>query len=116
MKLTESQLRKLVQEEIDQMVDEGILDFIKGAGKKAVAPVVDKAKEKIEKAKEYGKGVVRSGKLASLVKDLEKRAVEIEKLVARLSQLDPELRSARIVQGIGDLKKRAAQLRTQMEE
>tara|TARA_R110000824_G_scaffold305700_1_gene493488 strand:- start:55 stop:390 length:336 start_codon:yes stop_codon:yes gene_type:complete len=111
MKLTESQLRKLVKEEIDTMVDEGLMDFIKSAGGKAAAPVAKMA----NKAKEYGKGVVRAGKLGSLAADLEKSVERVEKLIARLSKLDPELRSSRIVQALGDMKKRAAQLRAQKE-
>ena len=116
MKLTESQLRKLVKEELDQMVDEGLLDFFKGAGAKAAAPAIAKAKEMGAKAKAYGKGVVRAGQLGSLASDLEKSVTHIEKLLARLAKLDPELRSKRIIQALNDMKKRAIQLRAQAEE
>ena len=116
MKLTESQLRKLVKEEIDTMVDEGLMDFFKGAAGKVAAPAVKKAKEMVGKAKEYGKGVVRAGKLGSLAADLEKSVGRVEQLIARLSKLDPELRSKRIIQALNDMKKRAAQLRAQREE
>tara|TARA_R110000824_G_scaffold197409_4_gene380829 strand:- start:955 stop:1338 length:384 start_codon:yes stop_codon:yes gene_type:complete len=44
MKITESQLRQLVQEEIDEMVDEGIFDRLKARGSGAMAGLKDRAK------------------------------------------------------------------------
>ena len=65
MKLTESQLRKLVKEEIDAMVDEGLMDFVKGSVGKVGGDVAKKVGAGVEKVKKYGAGVKRSGQLAS---------------------------------------------------
>ena len=121
MKLTESQLRNIINEEITTMVeegelDEGFLDALKGAAGKVGKDIGAAAKKATDRAVKYGKEVVRSGQLASLAADLEKSVGHVEKLVARLGKLDPELRSARIKQALGDMKKRAGQLRAQMEE
>ena len=55
MKLTESQLRKLVKEELDQMVDEGLLDFFKGAGAKQLLLQLLKPKKWALKLKRMAK-------------------------------------------------------------
>ena len=121
MKLTESQLRSVINEEITSMIeegeiDEGIFDAIKGAAGKVGKDIGGAVKKGADAAVKYGKGVVRSGQLASLASDLEKKSDEVLKLVQRLGKLDPELRSKRMVLALMDMKKRAGQLRAQMEE
>jgi len=104
MKITESQLRKLVKEEIDDMVDEGLFGGLGQLAKRGA--------EKVTKA---GKAVAKTYKAGSLAADFLKAVTRVEKLVARLSKFDPELRSARIVQALNDMKKRAEHLKTQEE-
>ena len=121
MKLTESQLRNIINEEITTMVeegelDEGFLDALKGAAGKVGKDIGGAVKKGAEAAVKYGKGVVRSGQLASLAADLEKTAARTQKLIARLEKLDPKLNTPGIKKGLELLQRRAAALKAQMEE
>jgi|TARA_R110000824_G_scaffold258494_1_gene447462 hypothetical protein len=94
MKLTESYLRTLVQEEIQQMIsdgelDEGILDFIKGSTGKVGGDIAKKVGADIEKVKKYGAGIARSGQMASLAADLKKSSAATKKLYFRIKKLFP---------------------------
>ena len=87
MKLTESQLRKLVKEEIDQMVDEGLFDFVKGVSK----PAVDAVKGAGGAVKKFAKKSWRSGKLSSVAGDLETASRILNKLVVKAMKLAEEI-------------------------
>jgi len=123
MKLTESQLRILVKEEIDQMVDEGLFDFIKGAAK----PAVDAAKAAGSNIKKFAKKSWRSGKLSSVAGDLETASRIVHKLVVKAMKLAEEIpdedvkknvvnRLKHIKGGATSAATGAGQIRAQMEE
>ena len=123
MKITESQLRKLVKEEMEQMVDEGFMDFLKGAAK----PTVDAAKAAGGAVKRFAKKTWRSGKLASVAGDLETAVRIVRKLVARAEKLAQEIPDEEAKQAVSkrlslmkggatSMEKGAAALKQQMEE
>ena len=87
MKLTESQLRKLVKEEIDALVDEGLMDFIKGSGGKVGGDIAKKLGGGVEKVKKYGASVKRSGQMASLGADIKKLMLVNKRMLKRIKAL-----------------------------
>jgi hypothetical protein len=87
MNLSESQLRQIVKEEIDQMVDEGLFSFLGGATK----PTVDALKGTGDKIKTFAKKSWRSGKLASVASDLESASRVMKKYTNRAIELAKEI-------------------------
>lgn len=85
MKLTESQIRKLVQEEIDQMIADGDLDegIFGGLGQLA--------KRGVEKAKAAGKSIAKTYKAGSLASDLGKGVIYMNGLIKRAEKMLPEM-------------------------
>tara|TARA_R110002073_G_scaffold118149_1_gene257126 strand:- start:508 stop:885 length:378 start_codon:yes stop_codon:yes gene_type:complete len=125
MKLTESQLRQLVKEEIDHMVDEGLFSFLGGAAK----PASDAMSGAGEKIKKFAKKSWRAGKLASVASDLESVSRLMKKYVDRAVKLAEEIPDEKadartkvlnqlkgIESGANAATKGAKQLRLQMEE
>ena len=109
MKLTESQLRILVKEEIDQMVDEGLFSFLSGVSK----PAVDAAKAAGSNIKKFAKKSWRSGKLSSLAGDMETASRILMKLYARGNKMLEELpdeAKPQVKKWIGGIKSGATQL------
>lgn len=100
MKITQADLKKLINEEIEKMlesdeVDEGILDALRGAtkkvagdvggvAKKAATAVGQKASAAAGAVKQYGSDVAKAGRLSSAKADLEKVSNEIEMLKSKL--------------------------------
>jgi len=119
MKLTESQLRNVINEEIASMIEEGELDEKMFAGLKNLASRAGRAATRgIEKAKSAGRSVAKTYKAGSLAGDMDEAAEELNELFNRLKKLDTQL-AADIKLGMGRavaaMKATANKLR-QMEE
>ena len=80
MQLTESQLRKIIAEETQQLVDEGFFDALKGGAAEVGAGM-----------KRYGAKIKRAGQLASLAGDLEKTVTKTNALYRRIAKLLPDV-------------------------
>ena len=114
MKITESQLRKLVKEEIDDMVDEGLFG---GLGQLA--------KRGVEKVKTAGKAMAKTYKAGSLASDLEKAVklgdILVGRAVKMLDDVPDEQRAmvkkaiSGVKSGITQMKKAIAPLKTKEE-
>ena len=101
MKITKSQLKKIIQEELAQAVqegeiDEGFFDALKaGAGKVAgdVKQKVGQAASAVggaaKAAGQYGKDVVSAGQAASKAADIKNITAQIAALQQKLAVLQP---------------------------
>ena len=101
MKITKSQLKKIIQEELAQAVqegeiDEGFFDALKaGAGKVAgdIGQKVGQAASAVggaaKAAGQYGKNVVAAGQAASKAADIKNITAQIAALQQKLDVLQP---------------------------
>ena len=80
MKISESQLRQIIAEETQQLVDEGFLDALKGGAAEVGAGI-----------KRYGAKIKRAGQLASLAGDLKKITEKTNVLYSRIRKLLPDV-------------------------
>lgn len=122
MKLTESQIKNLINEEITKMIeegelDEGFFDAIKGSASKVGRDITGAVKGAADAVKKYGSDVKRAGEISSIAADLDKLFFEIYEMHERIKKTLPVVANSDIGKYIHNtafvIKKLARTLETQ---
>lgn len=94
MRTNESQLKKLINEEIIKMIEEGqldekFLDAFRGAASKIRSDVTGAVRGAADAVKKYGSDVKRAGEISSITADLDDLSLEIYEMHERIKKTLP---------------------------